>query len=81
TTVAGSSAVGGGAFPAAALPTTLVAVDPEPIGAGALAQRLRLGTPPVIARIQDDRVLLDPRTLPPESFEAVGRALRTAMAE
>ena len=45
TTTPGVSAVGGGAFPTAALPTTLVALDPGSLGADGLALRLRLGDP------------------------------------
>jgi L-seryl-tRNA(Ser) seleniumtransferase len=67
--------VGGGAFPGADLPTTVVALEPGPIGADAMALRLRLGDPPVIARIADGRVLLDPRTIPEESLETVGAAV------
>ena len=77
----GESAPGGGSFPGAALPTTLVAVHPGPLGAAGLALRLRLGSPPVIARVQDDRVVLDPRTLPPEALDAVGAAVARALAE
>ena len=61
--IPGTSAVGGGAFPDAALPTTLVSIDPGPLGADGLALRLRLGDPSVIARVAEGRVLLDPRTL------------------
>lgn len=64
TVVPGESAVGGGAFPGARLPTTLVLLDPGPLGAHGLALRLRLGETPIVARIVGDRVALDPRTLP-----------------
>lgn len=77
----GESAVGGGSFPGALLPTTLVAVDPGPLGADGLALRLRLGDPPVITRVAEGRVLLDPRTLPGEAFEALATALRRALEE
>ena len=79
--IAGSSAVGGGSFPGAQLPTTLVALDPGALGAAGLALRLRLGTPPIVTRIQDDRVVLDPRTLPEEALESVGAAVRTALGD
>ncbi len=59
----GSSAVGGGALPTAELPTWLVAVRPGMMRAEDLARRLREGNPAVMARIQDDRLLLDVRTL------------------
>ncbi len=61
----GCSAVGGGAFPAAELATTLVSLAGGATGASGLAARLRLGDPPVIARVEQDRVLVDPRTLRP----------------
>ena len=77
----GESAVGGGAFPGAALPTTLIAIDPGPLGADGLALRLRLGDPPVITRVANGRVLLDPRTLPEASFNLVGGALKRALEE
>ena len=75
----GSSVVGGGAFPGTELPTTLVALNPGTLGADGLALRLRLGTPPVVARVSDGLVLLDPRTLPDASFPEVGAALRGAL--
>ena len=78
-TVGGESAVGGGSFPGAVLPTTLVALDAGPLGADGLALRLRLGEPPVVARVAGDRVLLDPRTLPQSSFPAVARAIERAL--
>ncbi len=60
----GESAVGGGSLPGETLPTTLLALEsPEP---EALAARLRQADPPVIARIRQDRLLLDPRTVLPE---------------
>lgn len=77
--IGGESAVGGGAFPGTALPTTLVALDPGPLGANGLALRLRLGNPPIIARVENERVLLDPRTLPVEKFGMVGVALKATM--
>lgn len=61
--VAGTSAVGGGAFPDAGLATTLVSIDPGALGADGFALRLRLGDPAVISRVSEGRVVLDPRTL------------------
>jgi L-seryl-tRNA(Ser) seleniumtransferase len=77
----GESAVGGGSFPAAVLPTTLVALDAGALGPDGLALRLRVGDPAVVARVAGDRVLLDPRTLPEESFPAVAAALVEALRE
>ena len=65
----GHSTVGGGSVPGSALPTSLVALavaNPTDV-----AQQLRTGSPAVIARIQDGRVLLDPRTVFPAQEEAL----------
>ena len=78
--VAGESAVGGGAFPGAVLPTTIVALDAGALGAHGLAVRLRLGDPPLIARVEHDRVLFDPRTLPPDEDARVAAAVHAALA-
>lgn len=62
--VAGLSTVGGGSLPEETLPTTLLVLDlPKPNDQLA---RLRCGTPPVIARIENNRVAFDPRTVLPD---------------
>jgi L-seryl-tRNA(Ser) seleniumtransferase len=76
--VEGTSEVGGGAFPEAALPTWLVRITSSP-GADALAERLRLGEPPVVARITAGHVVLDPRTIFPEQILATAAAFRAAL--
>jgi L-seryl-tRNA(Ser) seleniumtransferase len=78
-TMPGESAVGGGAFAGAVLPTTLVALDPGSLGADGLALRLRRSDPPVVTRVAENLVLLDPRTLPEDSFPLVARALDVAL--
>lgn len=80
-TRAGWSSPGGGSFPAARLATTLVSLDAGPVGAHALALRLRLGEPPVVTRVEADRVLLDPRTIRPRDDRAVAAALQAVAAE
>jgi L-seryl-tRNA(Ser) seleniumtransferase len=78
-TIPGESAVGGGSFPAAVLPTTMVALDAGALGPDGLALRLRLGEPPLLVRVASDRVLLDPRTLPEDVFPVVVRAIEQAL--
>jgi len=84
TVVDAQSAVGGGSLPGQTLPTRALALRSP--SADVLAARLRAGAPPVIARIQEGLVLLDPRTmLPalaerPEQEEGLLRALREALA-
>jgi len=59
--VEGQSTVGGGSLPGETLPTKLVAL---PVAhPDRLAAALRASDPPVIARIEDDRLVLDPRTV------------------
>jgi L-seryl-tRNA(Ser) seleniumtransferase len=71
---------GGGALPLLELPGPAVALDPGPIGADALAAALRAGDPAVVGRIEDGRVLLDPRTLAPDELEPAAAAVRAARA-
>ena len=71
----GESVIGGGAAPSAVLPTRLLAVSVEGLSADNIASRLRLSTPPIIARVEEGRVLLDLRTVSPAEDEAVIHAL------
>jgi L-seryl-tRNA(Ser) seleniumtransferase len=73
--VAGESVIGGGSTPGASLPTVLVAVSAKGLSAAQLAARLRAAEPPVIARVEEGRVLLDLRTVFPEEDAAVTAAL------
>ena len=77
--VEGESEVGGGSFPGAKLKTWLVSLNPRALAPDALGARLRASNPPVIARIADDRVVLDPRTIFPDELESVARAVRAAL--
>ena len=62
--IAGRSAVGGGSLPGETLPTRLVALrHPSP---ERMVSALRLADPPVIARIENEQLVLDPRTVHPE---------------
>ncbi|MFI5071233.1 MAG: L-seryl-tRNA(Sec) selenium transferase [Terriglobales bacterium] len=71
----GDSVIGGGAAPSAVLPTCLLAVASSDFSADDLAARLRKSDPPIISRVQEDRVLLDLRTVFPEQDEFVAVAL------
>jgi L-seryl-tRNA(Ser) seleniumtransferase len=73
----GSSLTGGGAAPEARLETLCLALTHPEIDATALAERLRLGQPPIIARVQDGRVLIDFRTLLPQDLPEVVRQVQT----
>lgn len=73
--IEGESVIGGGSTPGQSLPTTLIALTHPKLAADELAARLRTGAPPVVARIENDRVVLDLRTVLPEQEEALKRAL------
>ena len=73
--VDGLSTVGGGGAPGSALPTRLARLTPRAHSAARLVARLRELRPPVIARIEQDRVVLDLRTVMPEQDDVLAAAL------
>ncbi len=73
--VDGESLLGGGAAPSSILPTRLLALTCAGLSADELAARLRGSDPPIIARVDEGRVLLDLRTVFPEQDAAVLDAL------
>ena len=75
--VGGVSAVGGGSAPGMDLPTWLVAIEKDGLSADGLDTRLRTLTPPVIARIERDRLVLDLRTVSPQDDQQLGALLRS----
>jgi len=70
--------VGGGALPTVQLPTVGVAVGATPAAARTLDATLRIGDPPVIGRMVDDRLFLDCRTVLPTQIAALAAALTQA---
>ena len=71
----GESVIGGGAAPSAVLPTRLMALTHVDLSADELSARLRASTPPVIARVEEGRILLDLRTVFPEQDANLATAL------
>ena len=78
--VDGESVIGGGAAPSSVLPTRLVALSCADLSADELAARMRMSDPPVIARVEEGRVLLDLRTVFPEQDELIAAALQRIAA-
>jgi L-seryl-tRNA(Ser) seleniumtransferase len=72
----GASTIGGGSAPGSTLPTKLVAISVDGLSASALEARLRAADPPVIARIVDDLVVLDLRTVAESEESSIVTALR-----
>ena len=71
----GSSAVGGGSAPGISLPTVLLALEREGMSPDAIESALRSLDPPVVARIESDRVVLDLRTVLEDQDELLGSLL------
>ena len=69
--------MGGGAYPRAALPTELLVVEPE-LSVPVAEQRLRAGTPPIVARVQDNRLVFDLRTVNAEDDAILANAIVSA---
>ena len=68
----GESVIGGGAAPSAVLPTRLIALTHSDLSADEVTVRLRHADPPLIARVEDGRVLLDLRTVFPDQDSRIG---------
>ena len=73
--IEGTARVGGGALPLLELSGPVVALEPGPAGADALARRLRAGNPAVVGRIHEGAVVLDVRTLTDREAEDVAQAV------
>jgi L-seryl-tRNA(Ser) seleniumtransferase len=75
--VAHDGYAGGGTLPLAPLASLALAWRPRD-GADAAAARLRTGEPPVVPRVDGERVLIDLRTIPPERDPELAAALEAA---
>ncbi len=75
--VDGASAVGGGSAPGVEPPTALLAVEKHGLTADALDTQLRRLTPPIVARIEHERLVLDLRTVAPDDDRRVAALLRS----
>jgi L-seryl-tRNA(Ser) seleniumtransferase len=75
-----TSRVGGGSLPLLELSGPVVAIEADALSADALAAALRQGDLPVMARISEGRVLLDPRTLTDQEVADVAAGVRRALA-
>lgn len=78
--IEGDSVVGGGACPESSLPTFLIALVSDKHKANTLEKRLRLQDPPVIPRVEEDRTLIDLRTVSPAQESALLDALCNALS-
>ncbi len=77
--IAGKSTIGGGSLPEECLPTFLLALDLN--GPDRILDLFRRQKPPIIARTEKDRILLDPRTVMPEEDGALLAGLSNVLRE
>jgi L-seryl-tRNA(Ser) seleniumtransferase len=70
----GESVIGGGAAPSAVLPTRLIALVHTDFSADGLCRRLRSNDPPIVARVEEGRVLVDLRTVFPQQDATLATA-------
>lgn len=75
--VDGDSLIGGGAAPSSVLPTRLLALTRPDLSPEAASTRLRGWNPPIVARVEDGRMLLDLRTVFPEQDRTIFAALQS----
>jgi L-seryl-tRNA(Ser) seleniumtransferase len=76
----GDSKVGGGALPLLSLPSSLVSLSPGKLSANTMEDWLRAYDPPIIARVEKERVLLDVRTIQDKEMKIVAQAIRALAA-
>jgi len=79
--VAATARAGGGSLPLLELPSKCVAVRAPGLSAKTLETRLRQHTPPVIVRIEDDRILMDMRTVQADEIEIIATAITEILNE
>jgi L-seryl-tRNA(Ser) seleniumtransferase len=79
TVIAGETQVGSGSVPTQTLPTWLLSARSETIAPEELARRLRYNGPPIYARVHDEQVLFDLRTIQPEEEAWVVEGLASAL--
>ena len=72
-----SSKTGGGALPLMELPSLCVAVQIKGISPNALEKMMRYNDPPIIARIEDDWYVMDPRTLQEDELSTIETAFES----
>jgi L-seryl-tRNA(Ser) seleniumtransferase len=78
--IADRSQAGGGALPETDLPTFVVVIKPLGMSVNALERKLRLGNPPVIARIKENALILDARTVQEKEIKPLVACITSALS-
>jgi L-seryl-tRNA(Ser) seleniumtransferase len=77
--IADSSQSGGGALPEIEFKTYVIAIKPKKLSVNKLEERLRHGNPPIIARIKEDALIIDARTVRNTEIEALVKGIEGAL--
>jgi L-seryl-tRNA(Ser) seleniumtransferase len=78
TIIRDKSKAGGGSLPEVEFPTYAVAITPAHISVNELERRLRAGSPPIIARIKENALLLDARTISNGELEVIANTIASS---
>lgn len=76
----GLSQVGGGSMPLETIKTKVISITPKNINVSALEKKLRLSDSHIIARVYDNKYVLDVRTIFEDEFEDIAKELRKALS-
>jgi L-seryl-tRNA(Ser) seleniumtransferase len=79
--VRGSGRAGGGSLPLLELDGPVVALTPSDGDVDDLSARLRRGDPPIVARVRDGALLLDPRTISEVEIDFVVKGVGEALGD
>lgn len=77
--IADSSQSGGGALPEIEFKTYVVAIKPKKLSVNKLEERFRHGNPPIIARIKEDALIIDARTVRNREIEVLVKRIEGAL--
>ncbi|MCT4507443.1 MAG: L-seryl-tRNA(Sec) selenium transferase [Tepidibacter sp.] len=75
----GHSQVGGGSMPLETIDTKIITIVPNNMGVSELEERLRLSEDNIIARVYDNKYVLDVRTIFDDEFEIISKQLAIAL--
>ncbi|MGL5640984.1 MAG: L-seryl-tRNA(Sec) selenium transferase, partial [Paraclostridium sp.] len=75
----GLSQVGGGSMPLETIDSKVIAITPNNMNVAMLEKKLRLSDAHIIARVYDDKYVLDARTIFEDEFEIVKNELEKAL--
>ncbi|OHE61253.1 MAG: L-seryl-tRNA(Sec) selenium transferase [Thermodesulfovibrio sp. RBG_19FT_COMBO_42_12] len=78
--MADSSRTGGGSLPEVDLPTYAVSIKTDKVSVNEFERRLRKGIPPIIARIKEDSLIIDARTVRDKDLECLVEGIRSALS-